>query len=119
MVSSMAAFKLRGRPWVERDGACETIIGISHSWDETTQLLREPSRHGHTRQSLQKVARNIIVQKPSVYGTALLAEPGGPEIEHTRSECVITPPLEFLGKVQISSWRPCEMAPFSGPSKRL
>lgn len=97
------------RPWwtawgcsprllVGRSTDCATIIAISHSWDETKQMLRGPARHHLARQGTQNISRNAIVQKVLLHTTAVLAEPEGRELEHPRSETVAIPPLELHGK---------------------
>ena len=99
MASNMASFRAACNNLVHQQGAqCETVLAFSHSWDETKQMLREPARQPHARESSQKVARNIIVQTSLVFASAFLRESNGRELEHTRSEVILVPPLELYGK---------------------
>lgn len=79
-------------------GACVTIVAVSHSWDETKQMLRELKKTALSRQGTQRIARSIMVQRSKVYAAAIVEEPSGRRTEFTRAESWLVPSLELFGK---------------------
>lgn len=98
LFASMAALRNKCEALRVDGGEVATAIAISHSWDETKQMLREPPQGGLARRSTQKVSRNILVQRALVHACGLVAEPDGSKVEHTRSETMIVPATELYGK---------------------
>lgn len=101
-------------------GEVATAVAISHSWDETKQMLREPPQTEQSRRSTQKVARNILVQRSFLHACGIIHESGGKKVEHSRSESVIIPPVELYGKTAghvISGLRKGLLLPMFSPEK--
>lgn len=86
------------RPRRTRCGECVTAVGISHSWDESKQMLRDPAAQPQARQSTQGIARDILVQKTVVHEVAVVRQPDGGCLDHSRAEAAVVPPLELFGK---------------------
>lgn len=81
-----------------RGAECTTVFCLSHAWDETKQMLREPRATPLARQGTQKVARTILVQRARVLLSATIRTEGGQVTEHVRTEMQVIPPLELMGK---------------------
>lgn len=77
---------------------CVTVVSMSHSWDETKQMLRQPVQNKYARQSTQPVGRTIMVQRGMVSTSATLEHSNGVVQRYTRAEAVIIPPTELYGK---------------------
>lgn len=93
---------------VRRDDGSENdniiVVSVSHSWDETKQLLRESVRrpgmeaNPFMKQPRQRIGKNVMVQSSMVHAVGVLATPGGhPHIYH-KAESYLHPPLELAGK---------------------
>lgn len=105
LFASLAAFRAACSGLAAQGGECVTVVGISHSWDETKQMLRDPAAQPQARQSTQRIARDILVQKTAVHAVAVVRQPDGGCSEHSRAEAAVVPPLELFGKQLRSSWQ--------------
>lgn len=75
-----------------------SAIAFRHSWDETRQMLRDPPQSHLARQSRQRVARTILVQRCMVHTSIATQDEDGQTSQHSRCESFIVPPLEMAGK---------------------
>lgn len=77
------------------------VLGVTHSWDETKQLLREHRRpeNAFLKQPAQRIGKNVLVQSSTVHAMGVLGGAGGeaPSVYH-RAESFLIAPLEVAGK---------------------
>lgn len=75
------------------------VLGVSHTWDETKQLLREwRSSNPYLRAPTQKIARTVVVQQSMVHAMAVRTDLGGQQHVHHRAETYLIPALQIDGK---------------------
>lgn len=104
MMASMSRFLVAHADAAEHGAQVAGVVCVTHSWDETKQLLKEPPGAAGARGSKQKVSRNIMVQRSAVRARVVLQEAGagGRRQESCRAETVVVPPIELYGKS--TSW---------------
>lgn len=98
LVANMLAFRVYCAGIVSNGGQCTTVLAMTHAWDESKQMLRDPPRAPGARQSTQRIARNILAQRSVAHAGAAVRFPDGRVAEYARSESIVVPPLELFGK---------------------
>lgn len=103
MLVVIAAWRLDCPP----DDEKYVVLGVSHSWDDTTQRLRQPCKLQRARTPTQRIGQTIMVQKE---------ESGGQLHVCARAEHFTAPPLQMEGKTAGDLRKVMLVShPFSGP----
>ena len=103
-VVGMAAMFTKLSSLVRRPDGSSTgnvvVVGLSHSWDETKQMLREhkETTNPFLKQPSARIGRNVLVQTSMVHATGIIHQPSGVAEVYHRAESVLVPPLELAGK---------------------
>lgn len=90
------------------------VLGVSHQWDDSPQMLREAQPVRSAKAARQRTGKNVLVQRSVVQMTAAELQPDGVCRLWSRAENFIVPPLLLHGKsaewlrgamLRSSSWR--------------